>query len=63
MIRKLRCRCGRRIIDNSETRTVSHEAPECEWFTGQVAKVATTGTTRVVEVLDMETGLPPRPRS
>lgn len=52
-VRHATCHCGKRIVANDLRKTVSHEAPECEWFKELVAKAGKSTTT--VEILDVET--------
>lgn len=54
-VRRARCKCGRIVIANDARKTVSHEAPECDWFKGLVS-FAMGPSTRAVEVLDVDTG-------
>ena len=53
-----RCHCGRLIVRNDAEKKISHEAPECDFFRKMLARAA--AHTREVEVIDPETGLPPK---
>jgi hypothetical protein len=52
--RQTTCKCGLRIVVNDDAFEVSHELPECEWFTSLVAQAGPRHSK--VEFIDPDTG-------
>lgn len=43
-IRRVTCRCGRLLVGDDETLSVSHEYPECDWFAELMRQVGADRT-------------------